>query len=456
MEITTESLEHRQLRLTIAVDEERAQQAMRHAARRIAKQVNIPGFRKGKAPYELIIQRYGEKTIRQEAAEALAEPVCREALEQEKIAPYTPVVLENIELHPLTFSFTVSLPPMVDLGDYRDYRLKPRKVRVYKKEVQQALERLREQNVILEPVERPSAPGDRVEISLIGRTADGVKFLEGDNVRTLLDAESTEPAPGFVEAILGMESDEERTFILTLPGDFPREELRGHEAEFTVRMIQVYESILPELDDDLARTVGNFDSFKELEKHIKEQLRQAAQRKADEEYTAQVLEDLLGQAQVEYPPEVLEEELDRMVEEVERAVQRETRLTLEDYLRFRSQTVEDLREDLKPRAADRIKRALVLGEVVRLEGLEVDEGEINAHIEEVVAPWGERADEVRASLDSPDGRRAARSHLLANKAVQRLVAIARDEAPELPLADEQTNAGAATQEARNEEIPGEE
>jgi trigger factor len=428
LEITTEPLERCQLRLTIKVDEERAQKAMRHAARRIAKQVNIPGFRKGKAPYELIVQRYGEDTVRQEAAEALAEPVCREVLEQEEIEPYAPVALESIELHPVTFKFTISLPPTVDLGDYRDYRLKPRKVRVYKKEMQQALEQLREQNVILEPVERPATLGDRVEIDLVGRTADEVEFLKGDNIRVLLDAENTEPAPGFVEAILKMEGGEERTFILTLPDDFPREELRGHEAEFTVKMVKVYESTLPELDDDLARTVGNFDSLKELEQHVKEQLRQAAQQKADEEYTAQVLKDLLEQSQVEYPTEMLEKELDKAVKEVEQAVQRETRLPLEDYLRFQSQTMEELREDLKPRATAQLKHALVLGKVVGLEGLEIDEEEIDAHIEKVSAPWGARADEMRASLNSPEGRRAARSRLLTDKAVQRLVAIARGEA----------------------------
>ena len=154
MEITTEPLESCQLRLTIEVDEERTHQAMRHAARQIAKQANIPGFRKGKAPYELIVQRYGEDTVRKEAAEALVETIFREAIEQEKIKSYAPGKLEEIELHPVTFKFTVSLPPTTDPGDYRDYRLKPPKVRVHKKEIRQALEEIRKQNAILEPVER--------------------------------------------------------------------------------------------------------------------------------------------------------------------------------------------------------------------------------------------------------------------------------------------------------------
>ncbi len=447
MEITVETLENRHLRLTIEVDEERAQQVMRRTARQIAKRVNIPGFRKGKAPYSLIVQRYGEDTVRKETAEALTEAVYREAIEQEGIEPYTSAKLEDLVLRPITFKFIISLPPTVELGGYRDYRLKLREVGGYEKEVQQALEEIRQQNAILEPVERPVALNDRVVADLIGRTAEGVEFLKRDGITMLLDAGSADPAPGFADAIVGMKAGEDRTFTLTLAADFPREELRGQEAEFTVRVAEVYDSTLPELDDDLARTVGNFDSLKELEKHVEEQLRQAAQQKADEEYAEQVLEGILEQAQVEYPPVMLEKELDEVVREVEQAVKREARLSLEDYLRFQNKTVEKLREELEPRAAARLKRALVLGEIVRLEGLEVDGEEIGAHIDEISAPWGIRADEVRASLNSDEGRQTIRSRLLANKAVQQLVAIAKGEVPEPVSVEEQGGKEAEEQEA---------
>ena len=447
MEITTEHLETRQLQLTIEVDEERAEQAMRRVARQIARQVNIPGFRKGKAPYELVVQRYGEDTVRKEAAEMLMEAVYREALEQEEIEAYAPGALDDVALHPITFKFTVSLPPTVEPGDYRNYRLKPKKVKVYKKEVEQALEQTREQNAILELVDRPATLDDGVVMNIVGHTAEGVEFLKADDVHMLLDAESVDPAPGFAEAVVGMGAGEERTFALILPDDFPREELQDQEAQFTVWMTEVYESMLPELDDDLARTVGNFDSFKELEKHIREQLRKAAQEKADEEYAAQVLEDILEQAQVEYPPMMLKETLDGMIEEIEQSVKRGSRLSLEDYLRFQGQTVEELREEREPRAAERLKRALVLGEIIRRERLEADEEEISAHIEEVSTPWGIRADEVRTSLKSDAGQRVVRNRLLADKAIQRLVAIAKGEAPEPVSVEEEEDEEREKQEA---------
>jgi len=441
LKITTEPLENRQLLLTIEVDEERIQQTMRRVARQIAKQASIPGFRKGKAPYSLIVQRYGEDTIRKDAAEMLTKEVYHEALEQAEIEPYAAGVLEEIVLRPVTFKLTIPLRPTVDLGDYRDYRLKYPTIRVYKEQVQQALEKIREQNAILELVDRPAALDDGVTIDLVGRTVGGVEFLKRGDINMLLNAESTDPAPGFAEAIVGMNAGEERIFILTLPDDFSQEELRGQEAEFTVRLAKVYESILPELDDDLARTVGKFDSLKELKEHIRKQLRQAAQEKADEEYAGQVLGAVIEQAHVEYPPVMLKEALDKAVEEFEQAVKRGTRLSLEDYLHIQDKSMEELREELEPRAAARLERTMVLGEVVRLEGLKVGEEEISAQIEEASAPWGVRASEVRASLSSGEGQQAMRSRLLGNKAIQRLVAIAKGEAPEPVSAEEQGNGG---------------
>ncbi|HEY72403.1 MAG TPA: trigger factor [Thermoflexia bacterium] len=448
MKITTEPLENRQLRLTIELDEEQTQQAMQRAARKIARQVNIPGFRKGKAPYKLIVQRYGENAVRQEAADDMVEKVYREALEQEDIQPYAPAALEDIALDPVTFEFTIPLHPKVDLGDYRDYRLKPRKVRIYKKEVQQTLQEIREQNAILELAERPVALGDGAVIDAVG-WVDDVEFMNLDQVRLLLDAETTDPAPGFSEALVGMEAGDERTFTLTLPDDFPQEELQGQEAEFTVKMAEVYDSTLPDLDDDLARTVGNFDSLKELEKSVKEQLRQKAQQEADAEYTEQVVDAIVEQAQIEYPPLVLEETLDDIIKDFEQTVKRQTQLALDDYLRISGKSEEDLREEFEPTAQSHLRHSLALSEVIVLERIEIDKEEIEAYIEEVSAAWGDRAKAMRSSLSTGEGRKTVVNRLLGAKAVERLVAIAKGEAPQPGTVEEQS------EEAEERENKGE-
>lgn len=430
MEITTEPLENRQLRLTIEVDEERSQRALHRAARRISKEVDIPGFRKGKAPYDLIVQRFGEKTLRQEAVETLIGKVYREAVEQKEIEPFGPAELEEMDLEPFVFTFLVPLEPVVELGDYRSYRRKRPKVKVSKKEVQEALQRIREDNVVMEPAERPAAMGDGVLLDLSAQTPDGEKILDQDDIQIVLDPDSADPAPGFAEEIAGMEAGEERTFTLRLADDFPRQELQGQDVEFTAHLHEVYDRKVPDLDDDLARTVGKFDSVKELEQYVRDQLEQAAQQEADEEYADQVVSDIVEQARVEYPPVLLEQRLDQMVADMERAVRRQAHLSLEEYLRFQGRSEEDLREELEPKAVADLERALVLGEVVKEEGLEVEEEEIAAEIEEASASWGVKADEVRTALSSDQGRSALRSRLLGSKAVRWLVAIAKGESPE--------------------------
>ena len=250
-----------------------------------------------------------------------------------------------------------------------------------------------------------------------------------------------------------METGGERTFALTLPPDFPQEAYRGEEVDFTVKVTEVYNYVKPELDDDLARVAGNYESFEELEQEIREALRTAAEQQAEREYAEQVVADIAEQAHVEYPPVMLERELDELVREVEQSVRREARLSLEDYLRIQGKSLEQFREELTPRAEERLKRGLVLSHVVAQENLEIGEGEVATHIDEVSAPWGSRAEQVRATLETDSGRTAVSSRLLVNKAVERLVTIAKGEF-ELAPADEPESEEVTAEETAEPEGDG--
>ncbi|NLE45505.1 MAG: trigger factor [Chloroflexi bacterium] len=449
MKISTEALEERQVRLVIELDEEQTQTAMRQAARQIAKQVNIPGFRKGKAPYNVVVQRFGEDVIRKEGADMIAEATYREALEQAEIDPYAPGMLEDISYDPITFTLTVPLTPTVEIEDYRSYRLPYQEVEIDPVDVEKALQDIRDENAVFETVERPAEMGDGVAIDLEALSLDGEELLKGEDIRLILEAGSSDPAPGFAEELVGMSAGEEKGFSLTLTDEYPREEFRGQEAKFTVTMNEVYKSILPELDDDLARTVGKYDSLKELEEAVEERLRATAQREADAEYAEQVIEAIVEQAQVEYPPAALHDEVDAMVKELERSLQRNAKLSLDDYLRVQGKTTEELRADFEPGAAARLKRALVLGEIVQREGLDVKPEELNAQIDEMSAPWGVRADKVRESLNTSQARFAMLNRLLANKAVERLVTIAKGEYVE-PAAEDDEGIPAETEQVDEE------
>ncbi|MCX7683118.1 MAG: trigger factor [Anaerolineae bacterium] len=433
MKITTESLGPCQLALTVELDEEQSRQSLRRVARQLSEQVNIPGYRRGKAPYDVVLRRLGEDVIRHQIAETLGANTLQEALEQTGITPYVPGSLEEVSLSPVTFKFTISLPPVVELGNYRDYRLKPRKARVFRSEIREALEAIREQNAVFELVQRPAALNDGVAIDVIGRTADGVEFLNQKNMRLLLEDGSNLLAAGFVEELVGMAAGDEKTFTLTLADDFPREDLRGKEAEFTVKILEVYEGTVPALDDDLARAAGNFNSLQELEAHLEQRLLERSRQQVEKEYQERVLKDIIEQARVEYPPILLEAELESLVQEFEAIVKRDMRLSLQDYLRVQGLTLETLREELRPQAEARLKRGLVLGEVVKAEGIEVNDEELDAYIERLSAVLGERA-----RLDSEETRNRLRNQLLADKAIKRLLEIAREGEEEADSEEEES------------------
>jgi len=451
LNIQTEEIGTRQIRLTIEFEEDEEKQAMRRAARRISREVDIPGFRKGKAPYDVVIQRFGEQTVRSEAAEMMAEETFTKVLEQEGIEPFAPPDFEGLELNPITYEFTVPLHPVVDLGDYRDYRREPPEVEVTEEEVEHTLQHIREDNAVLDPVERPAELGDQVILDIESEmTEGGEEFISGEEFEYVLDPENKEPVPGFAEKMVGIEADEERTFTLTLPDDFEEEDFQGKEVEFTAVVHEVYNMTLPDLDDDLARTVGNYDSMEELREEIEEQLLQQAQQQAEQEYRQQVIDDIVEQAEIEYPPVLLEEELDQVVDEVEQSIKQRARLALEDFLRIQGQDMEEFREELKPQAEERVEQGLVLGTIVDEEELEVTDEEIESGIDEASAQWGDRAADVRAQLSTEEGKGAMRNRILTNKAVQRLVDIAKGEASgESPEPGEE-------EPAEEEEIPEEE
>lgn len=436
MKITTESIGEGQLALTIEVDDERVERARRETARQISREVEIPGFRKGKAPYDVVVQRLGREVVRQELVNNLAEDVYREALDREEVVPYAPGTLKDVEFEPLRLVFVVPLAAEVDLGDYSGYRREFPELDVTDEAMERALQSIREQNAVLNPVDRLAEAGDVVVGRLAGRAPDGAVFVEEDKARILLEPEDEGAIPGLVDALMGVRAGEERAFSVVLPDDFEVEALQGAEAAFSVDVESIYGRILPGLDDDLARTVGKYESFEELEEDVRKRLQERQRAQAEGEYAEQVLEEIIEQAEISYPPVMLEEALDDAVERYEAQVERREHMMLKDYLRIQGKTIDDLREELRPEVQESLERSLVLGEVVEREDLGVSDEELDIQIAESSEEYGEQAEAVRAVLRTPERQRDIRGRMLASKAVKRLVAIAKGEAAESAVSED--------------------
>ena len=437
MKIETEELEDREVQLTVEVPGERLQSAMRTTARRLSHETKIPGFRPGKAPYNIVVQRFGEEVVFQETLDDLGQEIYRQALDQSELEPYGPGSLnEIVSRDPLVLRYTVPLLPEVDLANYRELRHPYEAPEVSDETLEEAMERLRQSRALIEPVDRPVQLSDVVVIDIQGELREppeeeSATILDNKGIEILVTEDTDWPVPGIAEHLVGLEMGKERDFEYTFPEDYPSEDLRDLLADFHIKCLEVKSRFVPEWTDELARNIGEYDDLLDLRIKLRENLQERTQQEAEAEFAQQVIETTVEEATINFPPLMLEEETNELITELERSLQGQN-LSLEDYLKIEKKTEEELRAELEPRARKRLSRALVLGKLVELENLEVTEEEVNAEIDRIVAPFKEHSEELRKSFDNPLGRHRLTLDLLTNKAIERIVAIARGEADRLP------------------------
>lgn len=437
MKIETQRQEDCTLNLTVEVEEERVRPALQAAARRLAKKYPIPGFRPGKAPYETILRHFGEGALYEAALEDLGQKVYEEVLEQEKIEPYAPGQLADMQLKPLVLKFNIPLKPEVELGDYRALRVPYMPPGVSDEALTEALENLRQRQAIIEPVDRPAALGDVVILDVNAFINEGENpsdFLLADkDVGALLEEDAEWPVRGFATQVVGIRSGETRKFDQPFPEDYPNSSLQGQLGHFEVTCKEVKSRTLPEWSDDLAKEMGEYESLEDLRTKVRDELQARAEEDTRDGYEQQVVAQLVEQATVNYPPVILERELDGMLEDFDARL-RQRRLTLDDYLKIEGKTKEQWREENRPRAQERLKRALVLGKVVELEKLTVSDQDVEDEITHLSAPWGgERSAEMRRLLSTDQARGSLALDVLTDKALARIAAIARGEDIPLPI-----------------------
>ncbi len=442
MKVETQDLEDRQVQLTVEVPEDRVQAAMRKAARRLSKNTRIPGFRPGKAPYEVVVRVLGQETVFEEALDDLGPEVYWNALEQTQLEPYAPGTLDEvISEKPLVLRYIVPLAPEVDLGDYRSLRVPWEEPEVSDEALEEVLENLRQGQALIEPADRPAQRSDVVVVDVEGELLEPEEdenplLVRQEGIPLLLEEDTDWPVPGITDRLKGIAVGEERTFEYTFPEDYPSEDLRGRRARFKVVCHEIKSRLVPEWSDDLARAIGDYEDLLDLRLKVRQELQETARRQAEEAYAEKVLEALVDQAAVRYPPVLLEEEIHELLHDLDQHL-RARNLTLEDYLRIEGKTASELREELRPQAERRLARALVLGRLVEVEDLEVSDEEVEAEIERMVGPLGPQGEELRRFFQQPTARKRIALDLLTKKAVDRLVAIARGEVEEAPSAEAQ-------------------
>lgn len=426
MKVSTERIENSQVVLDVEAEPEEVEHSLEEAYRRLVKRADVPGFRRGKAPRAMLERYIGKDALLEEALERLVPQLLSQAIEEQGIDVIAQPEIEITQSDPVTFKATVQVRPTVELGNYRELSIAPEPVEVADEEVNKAIEQIRYQHAPWEPAERPIKFGDLVTIDVTGSVAED-PLLDRKDLQFQVLQDLPFPVPGFAERLEGLEKGQEKEFTISLPADYGNSELAGKECRFKVLVSEIKEKKLPELNDEFAKSVGDgFETFDALHERIDSNLRLMAEEEARRRHEEKVIDAVVELSKVELPPILVERDINRLIADQEREL-RESKISLEDYLRSRRKTEDELREELRPLATRQVTWSLVLAKVVEAEGIEVTNEEIDAEIEALAQGAGEQGEELRKLFNSPAARQSLEERLLTMKVVKRLVEFALGE-----------------------------
>ena len=481
LNVQTDHLDNHTARLTVEVDAERIDKAMRQAARRLSQRGTIPGFRPGKAPYQVIVNMFGHAYVLEQAFDAIGNEIYREALEASGVEPYAPGSLEDISEDGLQMTFVVPKRPAVTLGDYRAIRVEAEVPEVTDKMVNDAMETIREGEAVIEPAERPAQLGDvltmeHFQISILAEEEDegeesaaeddrasGDAHLEDDedddfedddeeddfeddegeqvlihrhDFDVILYGDERDMVPGLAGRLAGLSAGDEVEFELDIPADHEDETIAGQTVRVEAHVAAVQSRTLPEWSDALAKSVseGKFETILELRQDVRKHLAERLDRQFRQAVAMQALEKIIEQATFSYPEEMIQDIISDLVQELEESVLSQYKLTVQDYLRISGMTEEELREKYRERATQRGKQGLAFTEFLRQENVSTSETEIDAEIERMSAVFDqEQVPVLKQYLSSTQSRAYIENELVISRGVNLLAAIALGE--EVPAPD---------------------
>lgn len=495
MNVQTDRIDNHKAQFTIEIEPEKLDEAKRKAAKKIAKQVRIKGFRKGKAPYRIISQYVGEAAILEEAVELLGNDIYKYALDESKVEPYGPGALEDFKIDPApTFIFSVPLQPEVDLKDYADVRIEFEAPEISDEDVEKALQQMRQQEAEVSEEEFTVVEaGHRVTFDLHSEFSDGEEaetddeeeaddteetedsdeaedseedeeetpyvpkkgdnFLHRHDVTVLLDEEQEPIMAGFAAALVGAEIDEETEFELTVPeGNDDFKDIAGRKVMFHVTVKNIEAVTLPDLDDELARkiTEASGDEPLDLEglrKRTREDLEKEALQKAKSEYGDKVLEKIVEGADIAFPELMTEERIEDMLRDLDQNLQQQG-MNLDSYMRITGTTKESLQEQYFDNAVESVERTLVLRELVTAQNIEIGDEQIEKHLDSMMMQFGAQGDQFRSLIDTPQMRENILNQLLMDNIMTQLVAIGQGKDIAEALAEHEAKTEAENAKAR--------
>ena len=452
MNVTVTPAPRSSLSVRVELPPERLDSAISEAVRHLSQRTKIHGFRPGKAPRVVVERVVGSEALLEEAMDHLVQRAYRDALVEHQILPLAQAdvkVEQGEEGKPVIFTATVPVRPEVTLGDYRYFNFKPEIESIDEPKVQKVVDELRDQNATLAPVEdRGARNGDYAVIGYTG-TRDGVAFEGGSAERMPLILGEERLIPGFEANLVGLKPGEKAGFDITFPDDYPEATLAGAKAHFEVELRELREKILPEEDDDFARSLGSYTDLAGLRTEIKARLERNALDRARHEFADKIIEYATANATLELPDILVEQEVEIMHDELRGSLARQG-IDEASYLKVVEKTEADLHADFRPRSEKRVKVLLVLSKVAEEEGITISDRDVETEIRQARARYGNDRKTI-GYFESERGRSFIRSTLRRSRLVEKLVdewLTAHPDQPALPhLEDDEPTAHEAAEPA---------
>ena len=426
MKVTQGEVEERQVTLRIELDDDDLEPYVERGYRQVVGKMRIPGFRPGKAPRKVVEGMMGRESLISESLDFMVPDVITKAVEEQEIERVGFPKIENVEFDPLVIEAAVALNPVLDLGDYRSIRIEEDPIEVSDEDVDEELESLREQLSSWEPVDRAVAIDDLVTMDVTGRI-NGVEIIDETDSQYLVDPSSLLPFPGFAAELEGLEVDKPASFFLDLPDDYPDNELADQQVECSVTITDVKQRLLPELDDDFAKSVSdNYETLDDLKAQIREDFEMAIERRHEHEFREEAIEELVVNADMEIAPLLIQHEIDHMEERREEMMER-LGISEDDYNRFTGRTAEQIRDEMHEEAVEKLNRSYAIGAFIEHEALEIGDDELNDRLKQLARDGDESTGRklTNKELRSERVKSSVRESLLIEKALDRLVLIAK-------------------------------
>jgi len=422
MQVTRKDLANNKVELTITAETKELQEYKQHVLQKLAKEVDVQGFREGKAPLSVVEKNVDPQRLQGEVIEDAINHLYSNAIRRESLRPLVNPDVSMKKFVPystLEFTAVVDVLGTVKLADYKKIKKSLPDVKVSDHDVDRVIKTLQERLASGKEVKRPAENGDKVTIDFSGVDDKGkpIKGADGKDYPLLLGSDTF--IPGFEKNLVKLKAGQKKTFTLTFPKDYAVKALAGSRVTFTVNVKKIEEQSLPEVNDKFAAQAGPFKSVDELKNNIKQELVRERHTQATQDLEAEIIKDVTNKSTLEVPELLVEDQIERLLAELRQNLTYRG-LTYQEFLEREGKTEQAYRQELLvPEAKERVKAGLVLAEIADKEKVNVSPEELEARMQLLKGQYQDAA--MQAELDKPESRQNIANRLLTEKTIQKLV-----------------------------------